>query len=98
MTVIDENNETITSIFSGMNNLLGELDFLISHYKPMLGGERYLTDHELSEKLHIHRRTLQDYRTNGMLPFIYLGGKILYKESDIEAILCNNYVRSHKTE
>ena len=33
------------------------------------------------------RRTLQDYRSNGILPYIQVGGKILYRASDIERTL-----------
>ena len=36
--------------------------------QPLLGGEHYLTDRELSDRLKISRRTLQDYRNNGKLP------------------------------
>ena len=51
------------------------------------GGEHYLTDRELAQRLKIGRRTLQDYRNNGILPFRHLDGKILYRESDIERVL-----------
>ena len=56
-----------------------------------LGGEHYLTDRELSQRLKISRRTLQDYRNNGILPYRQLGGKILYRESDIERVLQSCY-------
>ena len=59
--------------------------------QPLLGGEHYLTDRELSERLKISRRTLQDYRNNGIWPYRQLGGKILYRESDIERVLQNCY-------
>ncbi len=36
--------------------------------QSLLGGEHYLTDRELSQRLKISRRTLQDYRNNGKLP------------------------------
>ena len=55
--------------------------------QPLLGGEHYLTDRELSQRLKISRRTLQDYRNNGILPYRQLGGKILYRRSDIEHVL-----------
>ena len=61
--------------------------FLADENQPLLGGEHYLTDRELSERLKISRRTLQDYRNNGILPYRQLGGKILYRESDIERVL-----------
>ena len=57
------------------------------------GGEHYLTDRGLSERLKISRRTLQDYRNNGILPYRQLGGKILYRESDIERVLQKQYKR-----
>ena len=44
-------------------------------------GERYLTDGEVSELLRVSRRTLQEYRNNRVLPFILLGGKVLYPET-----------------
>lgn len=54
--------------------------------QPLLGGEHYLTDRELSQRLKISRCTLQDYRNNCILPYRQLGGKILYRESDIERV------------
>jgi len=41
--------------------------------------------------LKVSRRTLQDYRNEGRIPYIQLGGKILYRESDIERMLSDRY-------
>ncbi len=41
--------------------------------------------------LKVSRRTLQDYRTTGKIPYIQLGGKVLYRESDIQKLLEDNY-------
>lgn len=41
--------------------------------------------------LKISRRTLQEYRNKGKLPYIRLGGKVLYRESDIERMLQDGY-------
>ena len=60
---------------------------VVDENQPLLGGEHYLTDRELSERLKITRRTLQDYRNNGILPYCQLGGKNLYRKSDIERVL-----------
>ena len=59
--------------------------------QPLLGGEHCLTDMELSERLKINCRTLQDYRNNGILPYHQLGGRILYWKSDIERVLQSCY-------
>lgn len=51
---------------------------------------RYLTDAELAKCLKISRRTLQEYRNNGIISFYHVGGKILYREADIEEFLETN--------
>lgn len=66
--------------------------FILSSYKPILNGECYLSSKELCDKLRITKRTLQDYRDNRAIPYIMLLGKTLYKESDIVALLENNYI------
>ncbi|GFI14328.1 hypothetical protein IMSAGC008_01881 [Muribaculaceae bacterium] len=64
---------------------------LVREYRPMLMSKRFVTDAQLSEKLNISRRTLQDYRDKGRLPFYRLDGKILYAEEDIEKFLLDTY-------
>ncbi|CDN31345.1 hypothetical protein BN938_1252 [Mucinivorans hirudinis] len=34
---------------------------------------------------------MQDYRNLGRIPYIKLGGKVLYREEDIEELLRSNY-------
>jgi len=72
-----------------------EMDSVISeiskNHQPLLSGERYLTDKEVSKLLNISRRTLQDYRKEGRIAYCLVGGKILYRESDIEQLLEENY-------
>ena len=70
--------------------LNGSPHFLES-YRPPLDGERYLTDREVAELLRVSRRTLQEYRNNRVLPFILLGGKVLYPESGLRELLEANY-------
>jgi predicted site-specific integrase-resolvase len=45
--------------------------------------------------LHVSARTLQEWKTNGVIPYIQLKGKILYRESDIDKVLKNNYFVSN---
>lgn len=63
------------------------LDDQEKNLRPVLNGERYITDSELAEKLKLTRRTLADYRMNGRLPYYKIGGKLLYKEKDILVLL-----------
>ena len=41
--------------------------------------------------LKVSRRTLGEYRSNGTLPYYVLGGKVLYKRSEIEQVLEREY-------
>ena len=57
----------------------------------VFGGEQFLSDVQLSQRLHISRRTLQDYRSAGALPYYLVSGKVIYKESDIQRMLEKAY-------
>ena len=48
-------------------------------------------DKEVSAQSKLSRRTLQDYRNEGRISYYQLGGKILYRESNIEKMLQENY-------
>lgn len=60
-------------------------------HKPLFGGEHFLTGKEVCEWLYISPRTLQDYRDRRIIPYTQFAGKILYKVSDLERLLENNY-------
>lgn len=64
---------------------------LRDEYHPLLHGKRFITDAMLSELLGVSRRTTQDYRDRGLIPYFRLDGKILYAEEDIEIFLQSNY-------
>jgi len=90
--LVTKDNELVKSFFLSLEQMLFGIERMIVNSKPSLGGERFLTDREVSERLKLSRRTLQDYRTEGKIPFYQLGGgKILYRESDIEKMLNDNY-------
>ena len=72
------------------NGATGRAAFL-ENYRPPRDGERSLTDREVAELLRVSRRTLQEYRNNRVLPFILLGGKVLYPESGLRELLEANY-------
>ena len=59
--------------------------------------DELLTDKEVSHLLKVSRRTLQDYRSNGILTYIQVGGKILYRASDIERTLMDGYREAYRS-
>ena len=71
--------------------ILKKLERYCATARPMLGGEVYLTGEEVCSQLQLSTRTLQEYRNAGILPFYKIGGKILYKQSDIQTILERHY-------
>jgi excisionase family DNA binding protein len=93
--LITKDHEVVKSFFLSLEQMLDGIENMIDNNKPSLNGERFLTDKEISERLKISRRTLQEYRTEGKIPYYQLGGgKILYRESDIEKMLNDNYFSS----
>ena len=60
-------------------------------HKSVFAGELFLTGKEVCERLYISPRTLQDYRDRKIIPYTQFAGKILYKASDLEKILEENY-------
>lgn len=80
-------NQDSQELLRALNNALPYIEHVLKTHKPLFDGERYLTSEELCSILKISRRTLQDYRSNGILPFIQLPGKVLFRESDIRKVL-----------
>ena len=74
-----------------MQGTLKKLERYCTTARPMLGGEIYLTGEEVCSHLRLSTRTLQEYRNSGTLPFCKIGGKILYRQSDIQAMLERHY-------
>ena len=62
-------------------------------HKPLFAGELFLTGKEVCERLYISPRTLQDYRDRKVIPYTQIAGKILYRLSDLQRILKENYRR-----
>lgn len=84
---------------------IGQLDALFegiermdAEHKASPSNEQFLTDKEVSAWLKVSRRTLQDYRNNGMVSYYQLGGKILYKESDIEKMVMSGYRNAYRLD
>ena len=85
--------QVVLSAISGVSKRIKEV---AQTHKPLFGGEHFLTGTEVCERLYISPRTLQDYRDRKIIPYTQFAGKILYKESEIERILKNNYREKDK--
>lgn len=91
MDLITKDSNTTKVLFDSLDRVLEGVENMAANYRPVLGGERYLTNEEVCEKLHVSSRTLQDYRDTGLLGYVKLPGKIIYRESDVEKLLEDHY-------
>lgn len=80
--------QVVLSALSGVSKRIKEV---VQTHKPLFGGEHFLTCKDVCERLYISPRTLQDYRDRGIIPYTQFAGKILYKVSDLEKMLKDNY-------
>jgi hypothetical protein len=85
--LIDRQDPRVADLFRRLEKAGKTLDKLETNTRRTLGGERFLTDSELSDLLKISRRTLQEYRTAGIIPYYLICGKVIYKESEIQQLL-----------
>lgn len=91
MKAITFKDQQILDLHKSLEQVSAALKNALDECKPLFNGEHYLTDRDLSRILKISRRILQDYRSNGIISYIMLGGKVLYRESDIRRMLDNAY-------
>lgn len=88
-----EENELTSWMQEWFERFMGRFDQLDKFMEAMtsrhnvINGERFLTDSELSTLLKISRRTLQEYRSAGIIPYYLICGKVIYKESEIQQLL-----------
>lgn len=97
-TVLNEDHEIIVEVLKTIRQSMRKADKLAECSHFPLNGEMYLTDRDVAARLHISKRTLQEeYRHAAILPYFIIGGKVLYRESDIQALLESNY-SNHQNE
>lgn len=94
--VLTSEDEPIASALQALKKAKKSIKGITESYRPMMDGERYLTDKELADTLKVSRRTLQEYRTNRKIPYLVFGGKTLYREGDIQRMLERNYRKALK--
>ncbi len=91
MELLDDDNETIKDMYRCLNRLSNHIDKIAQIDHNGRNKERFLGNVELARLLNVSLRTLQEWRNLGTIPFIQVRGKILYRKSDIDRVLQNNY-------
>ena len=86
--IVQGSDSSEAEVFDLIKRIEKGLEKFGTNHRLILGGESYL---EISERLKVHRRTLQEYRSSGKLPYYMICGKVLYRESEIEKLLRDSY-------
>ena len=89
--IITQEDPQMQSFSQLMEGILKKLERYCATACPMLNGEVYLSGEEVCSQLRLSTRTLQDYRDSGTIAYCKIGGKILYRQSDIQAMLERHY-------
>ena len=84
-------NDEMQLVVSALRSVGKRMVEVAETHKPLFAGELFLTGKEVCERLYISPRTLQDYRDRKIIPYTQFAGKILYRASDLEKILEENY-------
>lgn len=88
---ISKETPEMKQLISGIRNLTKRVRATTRTHRPLFEGELYLTGREVCERLFLSPRTLQDYRDKGILPYVQIAGKILYKQTDLQRIINDRY-------
>ena len=80
-------------LIATMRNTVQVADRLMKKVRPCLLKERYFTGKQVMDLFHISRRALQNYRDKGIIPFVPVGGNILYPETKIREMFERNYYK-----
>lgn len=91
MDLLTAETEEIIAYRELIGRLRARIEDMLRYYQPVMNGEIYLSSVQVCKILHISKRTLQQYRDDNILPFIQIGGKIIFKQSDILKVLEKNY-------
>ena len=87
----EKDHEWVKMFHSNIDRLLVSIEKLFESRQPGAFNDELLTDKEVAHILKVSRRTLQDYRNNGIISYIQVGGKILYRTSDVQRTIMSGF-------
>ena len=90
---INKETPEMKQLISGIKGLTNRVRSIAQTHRPLFEGEIYLTGRDVCEKMLITTPTLHDFRDKNIIPYTQIAGKILYRLSDINRLLQENYRR-----
>ncbi|WP_165025017.1 helix-turn-helix domain-containing protein [Dysgonomonas sp. ZJ279] len=95
MDILNKNSPEVKDLIGILEDIADCVEYSVKNHVPHLTGERLLDNKEVCRFLNIKDRTLQEYRSKGIVSFYKVEGKIFYKESDIRKMLESNYYKAY---
>ena len=92
----EKDHEWVKMFHSNIDRLLVSIEKLFESRQPGAFNDELLIDKEVAHILKVSRRTLQDYRNNGILSYIQVGGKILYRTSDVQRTIMSGFKEAYR--
>ncbi len=93
MELLDRKSAEIAQFFTALDEMLNSVSQALKNRTKHLNGEKFLTNKDVCQMLHVSLRTLQDWRDNRIISFIQIKGKILYKESEVMKLIESNFYK-----
>ena len=82
--------------FDDMENLLAISEKKNKDNPNSIEGDRLLDNQDLCFLLKASKRSLQRYRSEGLLPYQKMGHSIFYKESDVKVFLKTHFEKMNQ--
>ncbi len=94
--IMTKSSAEVTRFISLLDRIEKGLERMSEGCKPLLAGERYITDRELCKRLNVSDRTTQEWRNNGKIAYVQFEGKgkVMYAESQVEKFIQSHYQRA----
>lgn len=89
--IINKNHPRIVAAREKSHLAFDSLVALKESHHIIIGGISFLTDKEVAALLRVTRRTVQNYRDAGIIPYYMICGKCLYAENDVQKLIDSNY-------
>jgi len=92
--VITRKSPLFIELISKIKTMETEIDLMKENHLTCCN--QWISGDTVRKKLSISRRTLQNYRDNGILPYSVVGGKFYYNIRDIDDLLMRNFVSADR--
>lgn len=90
MDIIAMERKTYEKMIHDFEMLFTQTLLITEKYKNIVGQKEWLDNHDVCLLLDISKRTLQNYKEQGLLPYSKLCRKNYFKKSDVIQLLKNH--------